>query len=84
MSEASSRMKDSESSTRKFRSDVTELDLCRTGGCCPTALVDKGGVTILLPTDEAVTLRRDGKAYYMINLDKSHVDRIAMEIRRKS
>ena len=46
------------------------LDLCRTGGCCPTARVFKGKVVI----------EEDGK--HVVTLTKDQVDQMSMEMRR--
>lgn len=61
---------------------VTELDLCRTGGCCPKVLVDKEGATILVPLKEMRTAELDGKTYYVVDLNKQEIDRLSMEMRR--
>lgn len=76
-------MKDLESSTKKCRSRIVELDMCRTEGCCPKALVNEEGATILVPVGELRVVTRDGKPYYVLDLDKSQVDRITLEMRRK-
>lgn len=59
------------------------LDLCRTGGCCPTARVHQDHVEIEVPTGELGTIIRDGKTIRVLKLDKAQVDLLAMEMGRR-
>lgn len=59
------------------------MDLCRTGGCCPTATVFKDRVELEIPTAELGTVIRDGRTFRVLRLDKAQIDLLALEMRRR-
>jgi len=84
-------MKDSETTTAASSPTTTcpservMLDLCRTGGCCPKAIVTKDVVDILVPASEMrITDDVGDERHVVVQLTKDQIDRIAVEMRRRT
>jgi len=60
------------------------MDLCRSGSCCPSAMVDETGVTVIIPLDDVEIQKGPKGDFVEIRLTKEQIDRATVLMRKMS